>query len=417
MTQADVSQASKQTISVILAGGRGKRLMDLTSNYSKPGLDFGGKYRIIDFTLSNCVNSGFRKIQVLTQYNSHRLLEHLQFAWTFLSPRLNEFVHVLPAQQSLDRDLWYSGTADAVFQNIDNLREHKPENVMILAGDHIYKMDYGIFLSDHMNLEADLTIACLEVPKEWASGFGVVQVDEEGRILDFVEKPEEPPTIPGKPDRCLVSMGIYLFKADFLYRELMRDAENPRSTHDFGKDLIPYLVSRTRVYAHHFDRSAIQNLDKPSYWRDVGTVEAYWDANLNLTFVDPDLNLYDDNWPIFTHQEQLPGAKFVHSGPHRNGVALSSVVSGGCIVSGATVYQSLLFSNVRVHSHAHLHEAIVLPNADIGEHSRLRRVVVARGCHTPKGLVVGEDPEEDARRFYRTPNGVTLISQRMLDLL
>ena len=417
MTQADVSQASKQTISVILAGGRGKRLMDLTSNYSKPGLDFGGKYRIIDFTLSNCVNSGFRKIQVLTQYNSHRLLEHLQFAWTFLSPRLNEFVHVLPAQQSLDRDLWYSGTADAVFQNIDNLREHKPENVMILAGDHIYKMDYGIFLADHLNLEADLTIACLEVPKEWASGFGVVQVDEEGRILDFVEKPEDPPTIPGKPDRCLVSMGIYLFKADFLYRELMRDAENPRSTHDFGKDLIPYLVSRTRVYAHHFDRSAIKNLDKPSYWRDVGTVEAYWEANLNLTFVDPDLNLYEDDWPIFTHQEQTPGAKFVHSGPHRNGVALSSVVSGGCIVSGATVYQSLLFSNVRVHSHAHLHEAIVLPHADIGEHSRLRRVVVARGCHTPKGLVVGEDPEEDARRFYRTPNGVTLISQRMLDLL
>jgi len=415
MTQAEISQASRQTVAVVLAGGRGKRLMDLTSNYSKPGLDFGGKYRIIDFTLSNCVNSGFRKIQVLTQYNSHRLLEHLQFAWTFLSPRLNEFVHVLPAQQSLDRDLWYSGTADAVFQNIDNMREHKPENVMILAGDHIYKMDYGIFLADHMNQDADLTVACLEVPKEWASGFGVVHVDEEGRIVDFVEKPEDPPTIPGQPDRCLVSMGIYLFKADFLYRELVRDAENPRSTHDFGKDIIPYLVPRARVYAHHFDRSAIKNLDKPSYWRDVGTVDAYWEANLNLTFVDPDLNLYDDDWPVFTHQEQLPGAKFVHSGPHRNGVALSSVVSGGCIVSGATVYQSLLFSNVRVHSHSHLHEAIVLPNADIGEHCRLRKVVVARGCHVPKGLVVGEDPEEDARRFYRTPHGVTLISQRMLE--
>jgi glucose-1-phosphate adenylyltransferase len=415
MTQAEISQASRQTVAVVLAGGRGKRLMDLTSNYSKPGLDFGGKYRIIDFTLSNCVNSGFRKIQVLTQYNSHRLLEHLQFAWTFLSPRLNEFVHVLPAQQSLDRDLWYSGTADAVFQNIDNMREHKPENVMILAGDHIYKMDYGIFLADHMNQDADLTVACLEVPKEWASGFGVVHVDEEGRIVDFVEKPEDPPTIPGQPDRCLVSMGIYLFKADFLYRELVRDAENPRSTHDFGKDIIPYLVPRARVYAHHFDRSAIKNLDKPSYWRDVGTVDAYWEANLNLTFVDPDLNLYDDDWPVFTHQEQLPGAKFVHSGPHRNGVALSSVVSGGCIVSGATVYQSLLFSNVRVHSHSHLHEAIVLPNADIDEHCRLRKVVVARGCQVPKGLVVGEDPEEDARRFYRTPHGVTLISQRMLE--
>jgi len=417
MTQADISQATRQTISVILAGGRGKRLMDLTSLYSKPGLDFGGKYRVIDFTLSNCVNSGFRKIEVLTQYNSHRLLEHLQFAWTFLSARLEEFVHVLPAQQSLDRDLWYSGTADAVYQNIENFREHQPENIMILAGDHVYKMDYGIFMEDHLNSNAELTIACLEVPKDWAAGFGVVQVDEEGRIIDFVEKPEDPPTIPGKPDRCLVSMGIYLFKAEFLYRELLRDAENPHSTHDFGKDLIPYVVPRARVYAHSFEKSAIKNLDKPSYWRDVGTVEAYWEANLNLTYVDPDLNLYDGDWPIFTHQEQLPGAKFVHSGPHRNGVALSSVVSGGCIVSGATVYQSLLFSNVRVHSHAHLHEAVVLPNVDVSQHSRLRRVVVARGCRIPRGLVVGEDPEEDARRFYRTPNGVTLISQRMLDLL
>lgn len=417
MPPSDFSLAPKQTVSVILAGGRGSRLMDLTSTYSKPGLDFGGKYRIIDFTLSNCVNSGFRKIQVLTQYNSHRLLEHLQFGWTFLSAKLEEFVHVLPAQQSLDRDLWYSGTADAVYQNIDNIREHRPENVLILAGDHIYKMDYRIFLADHLQKKADLTIACLEVPKEWASGFGVAQVDEEGRIIDFVEKSLDPPTIPGKPDRCLASMGIYLFGAEFLYKELIQDAENPLSSHDFGKDLIPQLVKQAKVYAHRFEDSCIHNLNKAPYWRDVGTLDAYWEANLDLTYVEPDLSLYDEEWPIFTVQEQLPGSKFVHSGPHRNGVALSSVISGGCIVSGGTVYQSLLFSRVRVHSHAHLHEAVVLPNVDVGEHARLRKVVVARGCRIPNGLVVGEDPEEDARRFYRTPSGVTLISQRMLDKL
>ena len=417
MPTTELALAPKRTVSVILAGGRGTRLMDLTSTYSKPGLDFGGKYRIIDFTLSNCINSGFRKIQVLTQYNSHRLLEHLQFGWTFLSAKLDEFVHVLPAQQSLDRDLWYSGTADAVYQNIDNIREHRPDNVLILAGDHIYKMDYRIFLEDHLRTGADLTIACLEVPKEWASGFGVAEIDSEGRIIGFVEKPEDPPTIPGQPDRCLASMGIYLFKADFLYRELMRDAEDLLSSHDFGKDLIPYLIERANVFAHHFSKSCLPNLHKEPYWRDVGTVDAYWEANLDLTFVDPELNLYDEMWPIFTAQEQLPGSKFVHSGPHRNGVALSSVICAGCIVSGATVYQSLLFSRVRVHSHAHLHEAVVLPGADIGEHARLRRVVVARGCRIPDGLVVGEDPEEDARRFYRTPSGVTLISQRMLDQL
>lgn len=417
MSTFDIFSAPQRTIAVILAGGRGTRLMDLTSAYSKPGLDFGGKFRIIDFTLSNCVNSGFRKIEVLTQYNSHRLLEHLQFGWTFLSGRLGEFVHVLPAQQSLERDLWYCGTADAVYQNIPNFREHKPENILILAGDHIYKMDYRIFLQDHLDCDADLTIACLEVPREWATSFGVAQVDEAGRILGFVEKSPDPPCIPGKPDRCLASMGIYLFKADFLYQELIRDAEDTLSSHDFGKDLIPYLVSRSRVFSHPFLRSCIKNLDRPPYWRDVGTVDAYWEANMDLTYVEPALNLYDYDWPIFTHQAQLPSAKFVHSGPHRNGVALSSVVSGGCIISGSTVYQSLLFSNVRVHSHAHLQEAIVLPEVDVGEHARIQRAVLARGCRIPRGMVVGEDAEEDARRFYRTSGGVTLVSPRMLEKL
>lgn len=417
LSARDICHAPRHTVSVVLAGGRGTRLMDLTRDLSKPGLDFGGKYRIIDFTLSNCVNSAFRRILVLTQYNSHGLLEHLQYGWSFLPSKLDEFIHVLPAQQSLERDVWYSGTADAVYQNIQNIQSHNPKNVLILAGDHIYKMDYRVFLEDHVNQVADMTIACLEVPKEEAKGFGVAQVDASGRIIAFVEKPEDPPCIPGKPGICLASMGIYLFKADFLYRELMRDAEDPMSTHDFGKDLIPYLISRARVFSHRFDKSCIPNLDKRPYWRDVGTVDAFWEANMDLTSVGPDLNLYDESWPIFTHQEQLPGAKFVHSGSDRNGTASSSVLSGGCIVSGATVHQSLLFSRVHVHSHAQLNGSIVLPGVDVGEGARLRRCVVARDTQVPAGLVVGEDPSLDAQRFFRTASGVTLVSQRMLDRL
>ena len=413
----DIYFAPKRTVSVILAGGRGSRLMDLTRELSKPGLDFGGKYRIIDFALSNCVNSAFRRIMVLTQYNSHPLLEHLQYGWSFLSPVLDEFVHPLPAQQNNEREMWYRGTADAVYQNIPNIQGHDPENVLILAGDHIYKMDYRVFLEDHLAMDADLTVACLEVPQEQARAFGVAQVDGASRIVGFLEKSEDPPCIPGKPGICLASMGIYLLKAGFLFRELMRDAEDPLSTHDFGRDLIPYLLDKARVCAHRFEQSCIPNLGKEPYWRDVGTVDAYWEANMDLTYVDPALNLYDDDWPIFTHQQQLPGAKFVHSGPHRNGLAISSVLASGCIVSGATVYQSLLFSQVRVHSHAHIQETVVLPHANIGGGARLRRAVVARGTRIPPGLVVGEDPEADAERFYRTPSGITLVSQRMLDRL
>ncbi|BDU72521.1 glucose-1-phosphate adenylyltransferase [Mesoterricola silvestris] len=417
MSQREVFLAAQRTIAMVLAGGRGKRLHDLTRRLSKPGLAFGGKYRIIDFTMSNCVNSNIRKILVVTQYNSHSLLEHLQFGWTFLNGKFNEFIHVLPAQQSLESDAWYSGTADAVYQNLETIGAHRPENVLVLAGDHIYKMDYRRFLEDHLEKDADLTIACLEVPLADAREFGVAEADASDRIVSFVEKPQQPTPVPGRPGYAFASMGIYLFKADFLYAELARDAADPTSSHDFGKDVIPYLVPRARVYAHRFNRSHIRNMDKPPYWRDVGTVDAYWEANMDLTNVDPDLNLYDYDWPIFTHQEQLPAAKFVHSGPHRNGVAISSLVSAGCIVSGATVHRSLLFSKVRVHSHAYLHEAVVLPGADIEEHARLHRVIVDRNCRVPIGLVVGEDPEEDARRFHRTPGGVTLISQRMLDNL
>lgn len=405
----------RRIMTVVLAGGRGRRLADLTDWASKPGLDFGGKFKIIDFTLSNCVNSGFRKIAILTQYNSHRLLEHLEFAWSFLPGALQEFVHVWPAQQSLDKECWYNGTADAVFQNVDNIRNFDPQHVLILAGDHIYRMDYKYFLQDHLDTDADMTIACLEVPRLTARGFGIAQVDEADRILDFVEKPQDPPGIPGRPDKALVSMGIYLFKADFLFDELMRDART-ESGHDFGHDLIPILVKRARVYAHRFERSCIPNpLNTEPYWRDVGTVDAYWEANMDLVSVQPALNLYDYSWPIYTHQEQLPPAKIVHRDDVRQGSAISSLISGGCIVSGAHIRDSLLFTRTRVHSYAQLEEAVILPMADIGERAHLRRVVVDRGCRIPPGLVVGEDPEEDDRRFHRTPGGVTLISQAMLD--
>jgi len=418
LTISESRLSPRHTIALVMAGGRGKRLMDLTDHYSKPGLDFGGKYRIIDFTLSNCVNSGFRRIMVLTQYNSHRLLEHLQFGWTFLAGKLNEFVHVLPAQQSMDKNAWYSGTADAVYQNLGNIQAARPKTVLILAGDHIYRMDYKVFLQDHYDHGADMTIACLEVPRDAARGFGIAHVDERDRIVSFVEKPDDPPAIPGKPDRSFASMGIYLFNAEFLYKALIRDAEDPASGHDFGKDIIPRLVSEAKVCAHRFERSCIPNAGHPEpYWRDVGSVDSYWEANMDLTTVLPALNLYDQNWPVITHQEQLPPAKFVHAGEMRNGVALSSLVSGACIISGAHVHHSLLSSRVSVHSHARLDGAVVLPDCDIGRHARLRRCIVARDCRIPEGFVVGEDPEEDARRFYRTPGGVTLVSRRMLSQL
>ncbi|MCL1908077.1 MAG: glucose-1-phosphate adenylyltransferase [Holophagaceae bacterium] len=405
-------------MAVILAGGRGTRLMDLTSDLAKPGLDFGGKYKIIDFTLSNCVNSGFRQIAILTQYNSHRLLQHLQSAWTFLPGKLGEFVHVYPAQQNATSDAWYIGTADAVYQNLDNIQAVKPRMVLVLAGDHIYKMNYRLFLQDHLEAKADLTIACLEVHKSMAHQFGVAEVDSDGRIIAFVEKPPNPPTIPGKPDTCLASMGIYVFGSDFLYGQLTTDASNPASSHDFGKDIIPEAVQRHRVYAHSFKKSTIQEPNKPvPYWRDVGTVDAYWEASIDLTWVEPSLNLYDQAWPIFTFNEQLPPAKFVHSDPGRQGMAIASLVSSGCIVSGAHVHQSLVSNNVRVHSHAFLGESVVLPEADIGERAFLRKCIVDRGCHIPPGLVAGQSQEDDVRRFYRTRNGVTLISQKMLDRL
>ncbi|HYD70770.1 glucose-1-phosphate adenylyltransferase [Azospirillum sp.] len=418
LDKRDLRLAPRRAVALVLAGGRGSRLKQLTDRRAKPAVYFGGKFRIIDFALSNCINSGFRRIGVLTQYKSHSLLRHLQRGWGFLRGEMNEFVDLLPAQQRISETAWYQGTADAVYQNLDIIRAHEPEYILILAGDHIYKMDYGALLLDHIAKKADLTVACIDVPREQATGFGVMHIDETHRVVDFIEKPSDPPAIPGRPDRSLASMGVYVFNAEFLYEHLERDFNEPGSSRDFGKDIIPYLVPRARVMAHDFAESCILQTpgDEP-YWRDVGTLDAYWEANIDLTRVTPALNMYDRDWPIFTYQEQLPPAKFVFDDEDRRGMAVDSLVSGGCIISGSVVRQSLLFSSVRVNSYSELNECVVLPEVDIGRHCRLSKVVIDRGVEIPEGLVVGEDPEADARRFYRTENGVCLITREMIDRL
>jgi glucose-1-phosphate adenylyltransferase len=409
-------QAPRHAIALVLAGGRGSRLRQLTDRRAKPAVHFGGKFRIIDFALSNCINSGFRRVSVITQYKSHSLLRHLQRGWGFLRGEIGEFIDFLPAQQRIDEVSWYQGTADAVYQNLDILRSHRAEWVLILAGDHIYKMDYANMLAWHVRQGADLTVACVEVPRRQASAFGVMHVDDTGRVISFLEKPADPPAMPGRPDKALASMGIYIFNAQFLYDQLERDARAPGSSRDFGKDLVPYLVSRARVMAHHFSESCVYNQAPASepYWRDVGTVDAYWEANLDLCKVSPSLDLYDPAWPIFTYQEQLPPAKFVFDDDDRRGMAVDSLVSAGCIISGSQVRRSMLFNKVRVHSYATVTDSVVLPEVEIGRGAHLSRVVIDRACRIPPDLVVGEDPVLDARRFERTEAGVTLITRDML---
>jgi glucose-1-phosphate adenylyltransferase len=409
-----VSQLTRSTYALILAGGRGSRLMQLTDWRAKPGVHFGGKFRIIDFPLSNCVNSGIRRVGVATQYKSHSLIRHIQRGWSFLDGRLKEFIDLLPASQRVTEELWYQGTADAVFQNLDIIKSNDPEYVLILAGDHIYKMDYGRMLAYHFSKQADMTVACVEVALDDARGFGVMGVDEEMRVRAFVEKPPNPPSIPGQPDRALASMGIYIFNAKFLYEQVTRDADEPHSSHDFGKDVIPHLVPRYRVFAHRFQDSCVgMNEDRP-YWRDVGTVDAYWEANMDLVSVSPQLSLYDEVWPIWTYQEQLPPAKFVFDDEGRRGMALDSMVSGGCIISGAAVRRSLLFSNVRIHSFSNIEDSVILPDVTIQRHVRLRRVIVDKGATLPEGFTAGFDVEEDRRRFHVTDKGITLITPDML---
>jgi glucose-1-phosphate adenylyltransferase len=410
-----VSRITKNTYAMVLAGGRGSRLHQLTDWRAKPAVPFGGKFRIIDFVLSNCVNSGIRHIGVATQYKSHSLIQHIQRGWSFLSGQFGESVSLLPAQQRVSEGHWYQGTADAVYQNLDILREADPDFVLILAGDHVYKMDYGKLLAFHVEKKADMTVACLEVPVADATAFGVMGVNEGGRVAKFDEKPADPACIPGKPDMSLVSMGIYVFNARFLFDQLVRDADDAHSSHDFGKDLIPHMVSKCRVFAQSFEQSCvgIENGNGP-YWRDVGTIDAYWEANMELTKVIPDLNMYDNEWPIWTYQEQLPPAKFVFDDDDRRGMAIDSLVSGGCIISGSTVRRSLLFSNVRIDSRCTIEDSVLLPKVHIGNHVTLKRVIVDKCCKIPDGLEVGIDPEADRKRFHVSPNGITLITPEML---
>jgi glucose-1-phosphate adenylyltransferase len=419
MTKVPTSTPLARTaMAYVLAGGRGSRLMELTDRRAKPAVYFGGKSRIIDFALSNALNSGIRRIGVATQYKAHSLIRHLQRGWNFFRPERNESFDILPASQRVAEDMWYAGTADAVYQNIDIIESYAPRHIVLLAGDHIYKMDYEAMLQQHVQSGADVTVGCLEVPRMEAVGFGVMHVDEQDRILSFLEKPKDPPPMPGRPDKALASMGIYVFETEFLFDQLRRDAADQESERDFGKNIIPYIVRHGKAVAHHFSRSCVRsNFESEPYWRDVGTVDAYWEANIDLTAIVPDLDLYDAEWPIWTFGEITPPAKFVHDEDGRRGQAISSLVSGGCIVSGASLRNSLLFTGVRINSYASVEGAVVLPYVEISRGARLSRVVVDRGVRIPEGLVVGEDPELDAMRFRRTDKGICLITQNMIDRL
>ncbi|THD63216.1 MAG: glucose-1-phosphate adenylyltransferase [Bradyrhizobium sp.] len=407
---------ARHAIAFVLAGGRGSRLMELTDRRAKPAVYFGGKSRIIDFALSNAMNSGIRRIAVATQYKAHSLIRHLQMGWNFFRPERNESFDILPASQRVSETTWYLGTADAVYQNIDIIEGYGARFIVVLAGDHVYKMDYEFMLQQHVDQGADVTVGCLEMPRSESSGFGIMHVDDKDVIQSFLEKPADPPAMPGKPDYSLASMGIYVFDTKFLFDELQRDANDPHSSHDFGKDIIPHIVKHGRAVAHQFSRSCVRSGDDPrSYWRDVGTVDAYWASNIDLTDILPELDLHDRSWPIWTHAEITPPAKFVHDEEGRRGEAVASLVSGGCIISGAALRRSLLFTGVHLHSYSRVENAVILPYVDVGRNVRLANVVIDRGVRIPEGLVVGEDPGHDAKRFRITERGICLITQAMID--
>ena len=408
-------QASKKTMAIILAGGRGSRLHQMTDTRAKPAVYFGGKFRIIDFALSNCINSGIRKIGVVTQYKSHSLLRHLQAGWSFLRNQFNEFLDLLPAQQRIDEVHWYRGTADSVYQNIDIIRDHRPQYILILAGDHIYTMDYAKIVLDHLQHGGPLTVACVPIPKEQASAYGIMSVNDDGLITSFDEKPKNPQTMPNNENMCLASMGIYVFDAKFLYDVLYEDEQTEESSHDFGMDIIPRLVSRGLAHAHDFSISCVCNRAKNQiYWRDVGTVDSFWAANMDLASVTPDLDIYDQDWPIWTYQMQLPSAKYVQDLNGASTILRNSVIAAGVIVSGSSICSSVLFYNVRVHSFTFINEVVAFPDCIIHRGCRITKVILDRGCELPRNLVVGENKEEDERRFYRSEGGVTLITRRML---
>lgn len=405
-----VSRLTRNTLALILAGGRGSRLKHLTKWRSKPAVPFGGKFRIVDFPLSNCINSGIRRVGVLTQYKAHSLILHIQRGWGFLRGEFGEFVELLPAQQRIESS-WYEGTADAVYQNLDILRSHNPDYVLVLAGDHVYKMDYGTMIAEHVESGADMTVGCLTVDRKTAKEFGVMTVDETNRVIEFQEKPDDPKPLPGRDDVSLASMGIYVFNRKFLFEQLIKDADTPDSTHDFGKDIIPKVIEKYRVQAYPFTDTTS---GKQAYWRDVGTIDAFWASNIELIGVTPPLNLYDRSWPIWTYQEQLPPAKFVFDDDERRGMAVDSMVSGGCVISGAKVKDSLLFSNVRVNSYSEVDHSVILPDVNIGRNCRITKAVIDRGCDIPEGTIIGEDAEADAERFYVSEKGVVLVTPEML---
>ena len=409
---------ARDAMAYVLAGGRGSRLMELTDRRAKPAVPFGGKARIIDFALSNAMNSGIRRIGVATQYKAHSLIRHLTRGWNFFRTERNESFDILPASQRVSEDQWYAGTADAVYQNLDIIEAYNVKYSVILAGDHIYKQDYELMLQQHVDSGADVTIGCLEVPRMEATGFGVMAVDKEDRIIAFVEKPADPPGIPDNPEVALASMGIYVFETNFLASLLRQDAATKGSSRDFGKDIIPYVVKNGKAVAHRFTKSCVRSpLEKQSYWRDAGTIDAYWEANIDLTDTLPSLDIYDKDWPIWTYGEVTPPAKFVHDVEGRRGSAIASLVSGGCIVSGASIKRALLFTNVRVNSFSNLEDAVVLPNVEVGRNASLTKVIIDSSVRIPEGLVVGEDPVLDAQRFRRSEKGVCLITQPMIDRL
>jgi glucose-1-phosphate adenylyltransferase len=399
----------------VLAGGRGSRMKELTDRRAKPAVYFGGKVRIIDFALSNALNSGIRKMAIATQYKAHSLIRHCQRGWNFFRAERNEYLDILPASQRID-EMWYRGTADAVAQNIDIVDSYGVDYVLILAGDHIYKMDYELMIRQHVDSGADVTVGCLTVPRAEASAFGVMAVDASGRITEFLEKPKDPPATPEDPSLALASMGIYVFSWAFLRDLLLRDSEDSNSTHDFGTDLIPDIVKNGKAMAHRFTESCVKSRsDAPAYWRDAGTIDAFWKANIDLTDFSPDLDLWDKDWPIWTYSESVPPAKFIHNEENRRGSAVSSLVAGGCIISGTDVRNSVLFTMVHTNSFAALENVVALPYVNVGRHARLKNVVIDRGVAIPQGLVVGEDPAEDGKWFRVSEGGITLITQDMLD--
>jgi glucose-1-phosphate adenylyltransferase len=418
MKNNDPYQPVRQTVALVLAGGRGSRLHALTEHCAKPAVHFGGKFRIIDFVLSNCMNSGVHRIGVLTQYKSHNLQRHLQHGWSFLRNEFNEFIDLMPAQQRLGAESWYRGTADAVSQNLDILRKHRAKYILVLAGDHVYKMDYAGLINDHVAQGRQCTVACIDVPLSQAPAFGIMQIDAARNVTRFDEKPVDPQAIPGQPGVALASMGVYVFNAQYLYDALEADVRDPRSSHDFGKDLIPAMVSQGEVNAHPFGLSCVKTGSAAvNYWRDVGTIDAFWAANIDLTATVPELDLYDQDWPIWTCQDTLPPAKFIFDDDGRRGMAVDSLVAGGCMVSGSVVRRSVLFTGVHVHSFCNIEDAVVLPGADIGQRCRLRKVVIDEGCRVPDGMTIGWDARTDAQRFYRSPSGVVLVTSAMLEAL